>query len=169
MAKLSDSRISAVPPFPGLRRFADGRDFKQWTGDDSKALMKVCARDYRIGSDWIGHTNHIIQGICCRDCWLCPVCNGPLCCGFHGCLLHCPSKSHLLSSSRTLSKLCPDFSSTTHHLCRGRSSYYTLPSAPARFEALLRCNSPLWLPKWTLLINHRIKAHSSGQATLAAI
>ncbi|KAI9436783.1 hypothetical protein BJY52DRAFT_1130347 [Lactarius psammicola] len=36
-----DRRISAVPPFPGLRRFADGHDFKQWTGDDSKALMKV--------------------------------------------------------------------------------------------------------------------------------
>lgn len=34
-------RISAVPAFPGLRRFPDGRDFKQWTGDDSKALMKV--------------------------------------------------------------------------------------------------------------------------------
>ena len=33
--------ISAVPPFPGLRRFPDGRDFEQWTGDDSKALMKV--------------------------------------------------------------------------------------------------------------------------------
>ncbi|KAJ7234817.1 hypothetical protein C8J57DRAFT_1574522, partial [Mycena rebaudengoi] len=26
----------------GLRRFPDGRDFNQWTGDDSKALMKVC-------------------------------------------------------------------------------------------------------------------------------
>ncbi|KAF9010818.1 hypothetical protein BDQ17DRAFT_1387964 [Cyathus striatus] len=36
-----DHRISAVPPFPELRRFPDGRDFKQWTGDDSKALMKV--------------------------------------------------------------------------------------------------------------------------------
>ncbi|KAL1740672.1 hypothetical protein HDZ31DRAFT_47033 [Schizophyllum fasciatum] len=36
-----DRRISAVPPFPGLRRFPDGRDFAQWTGDDSKALMKV--------------------------------------------------------------------------------------------------------------------------------
>ncbi|KAF8809249.1 hypothetical protein BYT27DRAFT_7222511 [Phlegmacium glaucopus] len=34
-------RISTVPPFPGLRRFPDGRDFTQWTGDDSKALMKV--------------------------------------------------------------------------------------------------------------------------------
>jgi len=30
-----------VPPFSGLRRFPEGRKFKQWTGDDSKALMKV--------------------------------------------------------------------------------------------------------------------------------
>ncbi|KAH8979145.1 hypothetical protein EDB86DRAFT_2814988 [Lactarius hatsudake] len=36
-----DRRISAVPPFPGLRRFPDGRDFAQWTGNDSKSLMKV--------------------------------------------------------------------------------------------------------------------------------
>ncbi|KAJ7610408.1 hypothetical protein FB45DRAFT_1121445 [Roridomyces roridus] len=36
-----DRRISAVCEFPGLRRFPDGRDFHQWTGDDSKALMKV--------------------------------------------------------------------------------------------------------------------------------
>lgn len=34
-------RISLVPPFSGLRRFPQGRGFKQWTGDDSKALMKV--------------------------------------------------------------------------------------------------------------------------------
>ncbi|KAF9552778.1 hypothetical protein CPC08DRAFT_768043 [Agrocybe pediades] len=36
-----DHRISAVPPYAGLRRFSEGRDFEQWTGDDSKALMKV--------------------------------------------------------------------------------------------------------------------------------
>ncbi|KAJ8691164.1 hypothetical protein PTI98_010760 [Pleurotus ostreatus] len=36
-----DRRISATPSFPGLRRFPQGRGFKQWTGDDSKALMKV--------------------------------------------------------------------------------------------------------------------------------
>lgn len=34
-------RIAIVPSFPGLRRFPHGRDFKQWTGNDSKALMKV--------------------------------------------------------------------------------------------------------------------------------
>ncbi|KAI5886109.1 uncharacterized protein SCHCODRAFT_02673152 [Schizophyllum commune H4-8] len=36
-----DRRLSAVPSFPGLRRFPEGRDFAQWTGDDSKALMRV--------------------------------------------------------------------------------------------------------------------------------
>ncbi|OCH89900.1 hypothetical protein OBBRIDRAFT_731772 [Obba rivulosa] len=36
-----DRRIALVPSFPGLRRFPQGRGFKQWTGDDSKALMKV--------------------------------------------------------------------------------------------------------------------------------
>ncbi|THH12583.1 hypothetical protein EW146_g7563 [Bondarzewia mesenterica] len=36
-----DQRIAAVPSFLGLRRFSDGRGFKQWTGDNSKALMKV--------------------------------------------------------------------------------------------------------------------------------
>lgn len=36
-----DARIAVMPPFPGLRRFPHGRRFKQWTGDDSKALMKV--------------------------------------------------------------------------------------------------------------------------------
>ncbi|KAF8149101.1 hypothetical protein B0H34DRAFT_791595 [Crassisporium funariophilum] len=36
-----DRRISVVPLYAGLRRFSDGRNFEQWTGDDSKALMKV--------------------------------------------------------------------------------------------------------------------------------
>ena len=33
--------IAAVPSFSGLQRFPEGRGFAQWTGDDSKALMKV--------------------------------------------------------------------------------------------------------------------------------
>ncbi|KAJ3497906.1 hypothetical protein NMY22_g19653 [Coprinellus aureogranulatus] len=36
-----DRRIAAAPHFPGLRHFPEGRGFKQWTGNDSKALMKV--------------------------------------------------------------------------------------------------------------------------------
>ncbi|KAI6004187.1 hypothetical protein EDD15DRAFT_2385241 [Pisolithus albus] len=33
--------IAAIAPFPGLQRFPQGHHFKQWMGDDSKALMKV--------------------------------------------------------------------------------------------------------------------------------
>ncbi|KAH7918242.1 hypothetical protein BV22DRAFT_1134733 [Leucogyrophana mollusca] len=36
-----DHRIAAVAPCAGLRRFPEGHGFKQWTRDDSKALMKV--------------------------------------------------------------------------------------------------------------------------------
>ncbi|KAF8419962.1 hypothetical protein L210DRAFT_3615588 [Boletus edulis BED1] len=36
-----DRRIVVVAPFTGLQCFPQGRHFKQWTGDDSKALMKV--------------------------------------------------------------------------------------------------------------------------------
>ncbi|KAJ7750937.1 hypothetical protein DFH07DRAFT_869023 [Mycena maculata] len=36
-----DRRISVTPPFPGLRHFHTGRGYKQWTGNDSKGLMKV--------------------------------------------------------------------------------------------------------------------------------
>ncbi|KAF8804340.1 hypothetical protein BYT27DRAFT_7259320 [Phlegmacium glaucopus] len=35
-----DRRIAIVPAFSGLQHFSEGRGFKQWTGDDSKALMK---------------------------------------------------------------------------------------------------------------------------------
>ncbi|KAM6503020.1 hypothetical protein JOM56_002997, partial [Amanita muscaria] len=33
--------IAVVPLFAGIRQFPQGRGFKQWTGADSKALMKV--------------------------------------------------------------------------------------------------------------------------------
>ncbi|KAI6132289.1 hypothetical protein EV401DRAFT_2053882 [Pisolithus croceorrhizus] len=36
-----DRWIAAVAPFAGLRQFPQGQHFKQWTGDDSKGLMKV--------------------------------------------------------------------------------------------------------------------------------
>ena len=35
------ARISLTPTFSGLRNFPQGRNFAQWTGDDSKGLMKV--------------------------------------------------------------------------------------------------------------------------------
>ncbi|KAG2340592.1 hypothetical protein BDR05DRAFT_977286 [Suillus weaverae] len=36
-----DCRVAAVASFSGLQQFPQGHDFKQWTGDNSKVLMKV--------------------------------------------------------------------------------------------------------------------------------
>ncbi|KAF7336374.1 hypothetical protein MVEN_02186000 [Mycena venus] len=36
-----DHRIAVTPLFPGLRHFHVGRGYKQWTGNDSKGLMRV--------------------------------------------------------------------------------------------------------------------------------
>ena len=36
------SRLAATPAFPELQKVKQGRQFKQWTGNDSKVLMKVC-------------------------------------------------------------------------------------------------------------------------------
>jgi len=41
----SFNRIAIVPAFSSPRRFPEGRGFKQWTGDDSKALMKVSRKN----------------------------------------------------------------------------------------------------------------------------
>jgi hypothetical protein len=35
------SSIAAATPFAGLQQFPEGHGFKQWMGNDSKALMKV--------------------------------------------------------------------------------------------------------------------------------
>ena len=41
LIKCSNNRIAVSPLFSGLCRFPQGHGFKQWTGDDSKALIKV--------------------------------------------------------------------------------------------------------------------------------
>ncbi|KAJ7048804.1 hypothetical protein C8F01DRAFT_1266590 [Mycena amicta] len=53
-----DRRIAVAAPFPGLRRFPVGRGFKQWTGNDSKGLMKVYIPAI------VGHVpNEIVQAV----------------------------------------------------------------------------------------------------------
>jgi hypothetical protein len=39
--QICSSRIAAAPSFSGLHQFPQGHGFTQWTGNDSKALMKV--------------------------------------------------------------------------------------------------------------------------------
>jgi hypothetical protein len=57
-------RIAAVPLFANLRRFPEGRGFKQWTGDDSKALMKASSQFLDIRCYL---TNNMYIGLSTRD------------------------------------------------------------------------------------------------------
>jgi hypothetical protein len=57
------NRIAAAPLFSNLRRFPHGRRFKQWTGDDSKALMKVSLR-FNIIHYKILKSNFLARFIC---------------------------------------------------------------------------------------------------------
>ncbi|KAG1819102.1 uncharacterized protein BJ212DRAFT_1446229 [Suillus subaureus] len=57
-----DHRIAAAPPFAGLHRFPQGHGFSQWTGDNSKALMKVYLPDTLLQlSDCLGHFHRYRQ------------------------------------------------------------------------------------------------------------
>ena len=44
----SNNRIAAALPFSELRRFPQGCGFKQWMGNDSKALMKVHVDSFQV-------------------------------------------------------------------------------------------------------------------------
>ena len=48
---LTLNSIALAPLFPGVRRFKQGQRFKQWTGDNSRALMKVTTCHNR-NSSW---------------------------------------------------------------------------------------------------------------------
>src|SRR5260221_2063734 len=81
--------IANAPPFSGLRRFPQGRGFKQWTGNDSKALMKVSSK----------LTVPFLQilmclGIPAGDSRPCTIATDPhLSCALR-ILLYCPEKRH---------------------------------------------------------------------------
>lgn len=81
---LISHRIATVPVFPGLRRFPEGRGFKQWTGDDSKALMKVCIAMCLMTSN----PNHSL-GLSSGNHRARTFPNGPVSKCFHGVLLSC--------------------------------------------------------------------------------
>ena len=76
--------IAMTPPFPGLWRFKHGWWFKQWTGDDSKALMKVST----ILSILCQFTN-ISPGLHSIDCRVCAPADCQVSRSIFGLLLPC--------------------------------------------------------------------------------
>ncbi|KAI6043361.1 hypothetical protein EDC04DRAFT_2562900, partial [Pisolithus marmoratus] len=65
-----DQQIVAVAPFTGLWHFPQGQHFKQWTGDDSKGLMKVyiAAIEGHIPKDVVC-TFHVFLEFCYLIWW----------------------------------------------------------------------------------------------------
>ena len=96
---------SLVAPFSGLRRFLEGQGFKQWTGDDSKALMKV--------SYFFSHKKQLssVLGLVTHHWWLCSCTNDADYSCFSRILLYYTTRSHqhTISQRGTLmlsSQLC---------------------------------------------------------------
>ena len=66
-----DHQIATAPLFPNLCRFPHGRCFKQWMGDDSKALMKVYP--FHIIDSYFAH---VFEGVSFCNHWTCFLGNG---------------------------------------------------------------------------------------------
>ncbi|TFY77262.1 hypothetical protein EWM64_g6749 [Hericium alpestre] len=58
-----DRRIAAAPAFPGLRHFLEGHNFKQWTGDDLKALMKIIRTNTHLSKLAAACTGFAVRGM----------------------------------------------------------------------------------------------------------
>ena len=108
-------RIAAAPPFSGLRRFPQGRGFKQWTGDDSKALMKVCIviQICVIIFNFITTT-----GISTRDRRICPKGDFAFISCILGVLLHSPAWHHWRGHINTTNRCSRAISSLSDSLWR---------------------------------------------------
>jgi hypothetical protein len=88
---LTYNSIAAVPFFPGLCQFPQGRHLKQWMGDDSKALMKVCLS---LHSGPMKHFSQTFAGISPCNCRLCLRRDYKVYFSFPRHMLHCPTTRH---------------------------------------------------------------------------
>ena len=130
-------RIAVAPPFAGLQRFYEGRSFKQWMGDDSKALMKVflLAIAGLVPEQMVRALSAFLEF----------------------CYLVCQSQI----DEDVLIKI--DAAIERYHIERkifvdcGIWSDFNLPQQHS--FALLSSHTEVWCPKWALLIDYGVKAH----------
>ena len=155
-------RIEIAPPFAGLRRFPEGCGFNQWTGDDSKALMKVRAMlpgEYLRSQKSLGLYSHDTRS---SAIWSCA--HGS---GFVRFLLY-----HSMISSdrgwRVTTQGCPfPFPSVLwnfHH--DGCTRWFPKTTCTCSFPFI---DTPFWSAKWTLFLNHGVQTYLSSQGALAMV
>ena len=156
--------IANAPPFSGLRCFPDGRGFKQWTGNDSKALMKVCSE---LSLQFLQIS--MCLGIPTSDSRPCTIATDPHLSCILGILLYCPEKCHhrdwlIYTGGCSFAFLCK--SQNYHYFWHPRGIFVT----KATFSHPL---SPpylaFWGTKWNQFINHQVTTYPCSQGALVVV
>ena len=163
-------RITIVPPFAGLQQFCEGRGFKQWTGDDSKVLMKVHLYAQNNGALMSSSIRNIFKGL--------PTSNWGICSHWdHAdieCIswlfLHCSLQHYYQPGNRRFSWCTKVISTILQDLWNNQC----LTSRPDPTSSTFPCtlcetHSWLWCPEWSMFIYYGIKAYWSHQKTLASL
>ena len=160
-------RIAIATPFSGLRRFPQGHGFKQWTGDDSKALMKVCPC---FSYCFLWYYSQYITGLSASDIRSCACGNSANAPCVPWLLLHrSPECSRLIITS-TVGGRPQAFSWTSDRLSRMWSSPHWILSTSPTFTHSLFANDPrIWCSEWLMLFNHGVKAHQGCQRAMATL
>ena len=150
--------IAIVAPFSELQRFPSGVCFKQWTGDDSKALMKVGA--LHTWNAVIIFTKVLHIGLYTSNWGLCP--------GGYG--AHSPRIYRIRQSSTAEhswytnaqghASVNQQIPSIPRLFCRGWCPRTALhPSSTTFHYALHQVNSSIQCTEWPMYFNYWIKAH----------
>ena len=147
-------RIAVAPPFAGLRCFPEGHGFNQWTGDDSKALMKVSAM---LPKDYVWSQLNLGLSSCNTRSSAIWSCAHGLC--FVRFLLYCPTISS--NQGRPVTPQgCPfPFPSAPWDLHHGRCTRrFPAPKTTCAYS-LSFLDSPFWSTEWTLFFNHWVQTY----------
>ncbi len=156
-----------MPPFPGLRRFPQGRRFKQWTGD------------WLQGSNE-GNSHELY--VLVHSCWC--ISAGFILPPFAEYLPEAIMKS--LSAFMDFCYLVQAIWLWWKHPDSGQEDNPTIPSLSWGFQALWcpwwllassttcyrslpQSHHGIWCPKWTLFIYYRIPTHNCSQEALETV
>jgi len=156
--------IANAPPFLGLQHFPDGHGFKQWTGNDSKALMKVHSelslRFLQIS---------MCLGIPASNSRPCTIATDPHLSCILGILLYCLEKHHhgdwfIYTGGCSFAFLHK--SRNYHYFWCPRGIFVT----EATFSHLLSPPYPaFWGTKWNQFINYQVPTYLHSQGALVAL
>jgi len=156
--------IANVPPFLGVWWFPDGYGFKQWTGNDSKALMKVHSK---LFLQFLQIS--ICLGIPVSDSRPCTIATDPYLLCILGILLYFLENRHyrdqfIYTGGCSFTFLCK--LQNYHYFWHLRGIFVT----EATFSHPL---SPpylaFWGTKWNQFINHQVPTYLCSQGALAAV